>query len=503
MPMQKIKTKCGVVRGKESYDRSVAAFLGIPYAKPPVGILRFQPPQEPECWETELDCTKYAPACLQLEKSHPAPNAPAANRRMEHAKPVFQTSEDCLYLNVWTRAESAQEKMPVIVWIYGGAFSTGWSGAPEFDGTAFARDGVVAVTIGYRCGALGFLALPELSEGNSAGCSGNYGLMDQITALKWVQDNIADFGGDPDNVTIFGQSAGGMSCKFLCCSDMAQGLFHKAIIQSGGGLNAADPCRPRKELEEIAVQSMKVLGWTLSDLMDRDAAEVNQKLSDAAAEVTKHQELFIFQPCIDGVVLKDEPEQLIAAGRYNMDVEIINGSVSGDAWMFSRKVRPLLAGHDDVLAQFALTPGIAWAKHNDAHGRKPIRTYYFDRTVPGIGWTPHSSEIRYVFGNMVPRRENETVPPYEEFDFAVAETMHAYWVNFAKAGDPNGPGLPRWPYYTAETPVSLHVDNTGIRSEDVLKNPNAERIVDFTIAHPGMLESIDGLELITGDKYGN
>lgn len=495
MPMCKVNTKYGVVCGQESYNPSVSSFKGIPYAKPPVGDLRFQPPQEPIYWSEELVCTEYAPACLQLEKNHPAPNAPAAGRRIEHAKPTFPVSEDCLYLNVWTRAETADEKMPVMVWIYGGAFSTGWSGAPEFDGTAFAKDGVVAVTIGYRCGALGFLALPELSEKSASGCSGNYGLMDQIAALKWIQENIVEFGGDPDNVTIFGQSAGGMSCKFLCCSEMARGLFHKAIIQSGGGLNAADPCRPRKELEDIAVKSMESLGWTLDDLLNRDAAEVNQKLSDAAAVVTEYQELFVFQPCIDGMVLQDEPEQIIAAGRYNTDVEIINGSVSGDAWMFSRKVRPLFTGRDDVLSLFAYTPGIAWAKHNVLTGRKLLRTYYFDRTVPGVGWTPHGSEIRYVFGNMAQQQENEKVPPYEEFDNSVSNTMHAYWVNFAKTGDPNGAELPAWPLYTADEPVTLHVNNAEIKAENVLNTPNAERIIDYTIAHPGMLDSVEGLVL--------
>lgn len=484
MAQLKVKTKYGVVSGVLDQNGN-AVFKGVPYAAPPVGEMRLMPPVPPQPWSGELVCDHFSKACIQYTRKVSARGGAHAMQ----AGPVLEESEDSLYLNIWTPANSPEEKLPVMLWIHGGGFNNGAGSDPEFDGQAFSRRGIVLVTINHRGGPMGYLTHPYLDRRDPRGVSGNYGLLDQRAALQWVQDNISAFGGDPENVTIFGQSSGGMSVKFHLGSPKSKGLFRRAIIQSGGGLNGADPVRPREELQKITQGALDILGWRPEELLTRDAKEISEKLSEAAAAYTQGKELFIFQACIDGWFLTDMPEQAILSGTLNTE-EIMSGSLAGDSWMFSRKVRMLLQEDADALRAFAYTPGISLARQQIKNGKKPIYTYFLERDQGGGRGMPHSSELAYVFGTLDTRTDHATKTP---FDYALSEKLGAYWANFARTGDPNGAGLPEWPAYTEEHPVALHGTDTKLCAENIVDNPRAEQVIAYTMAHPGMLESIEGL----------
>lgn len=474
-------TKYGAVRGVPSEENANhTIFKKIPFAKPPIGELRFAAPQEPNCWEDELLCDRFPPACIQ--------------DKYENQK--FEISEDCLYLNVYTPAESSNEKLPVLFWIYGGGFTGGYSAEPEFDGEAINSCGAILVTVNYRCGPMGFFSVPELRERN--GFAGNVGLLDQIAALKWVQENIQSFGGDPDRVLIFGQSAGGMSVRMLLTSPLTNGLFSRAVPQSGGGLNEGDLVRPREEFEEMCRKSMEYLGWSLDDIMTRDAMEVHAKLNEAVRAIADTHEVAYFQPFVDGYTLMEVPGVKIANGDYP-DIPILVASVAGDSWMFSRKVRSQLEGNTNYFRAFSYSPSQAWAQNQVEKGRTPIYAFWFDKKQPQKdrgyrhgqppygAWAPHSSEIGYVFGTL---QEREL--PFDEKDTHISEMLTQYWVNFAATGDPNGAGLPQWPKYTKDTPLTMHVGDNGCAVEQIVLSEDEQRVLNYTKTHPGMLCSLEG-----------
>ena len=481
MAILEAKTKYGVVKGVPGNDPHTTVFRGIPYAKPPIGELRFAPPCEPEPWNEPLLCDHFRDACIQFERrTSNGPKFFKTSSPRECARQVSQ-SEDCLYLDVYTPANSTEEKLPVMFWIYGGCFNSGYTFHPAYDGEAINRHGCILVTVSYRCNLMGFLALKDVA-------SGNMGMLDQVMALKWVQENIGAFGGDKDNVTIFGQSAGGMSTKFHLVSPLSRGLFHKAIIHSGGGLNGADPTRPVEELAEISQKCLDILGWTKEDLMTRPAKEISVAMGDTAEELLQEKkELYVFQPCVDGYFLPEIPEKSLKEGKM-ADAEVINFSVTGDSWMFSRKVRGELQDRPEALRAFAYSPSQSMARNQNRIGGKPIRTCFFERLVPGDErGTPHGSELQYMFGTLsrFPR-------PWTPYDMELSYAMTKYWTNFAKTGDPNGEGLPQWPLYTEETPFTMHFTNDGFRAENIVDSAEADHVVEFTIAHPGMLESLEG-----------
>lgn len=483
MALLSAKTKYGVVKGVPSEKNAEhTVFRKIPFAKPPVGELRFAAPVEPESWEGELLCDKFPPGCIQ-------------DMHGEEKKEAF--SEDCLYLNVFTPAQRAGEKLPVLFWIYGGGFGGGYCGDPEFDGDAMNALGAVVVTINYRCGVLGFFTLPELVEKN--GFAGNAGLLDQIAALKWVQENIAEFGGDPERVLVFGQSAGGMSTRMLLGSPLAEGLFSRAVIQSGGGLNEGDLVRPREEFTNLCREAMEHAGLTFTDMMTKDAFTLNEAMNKSVREIASSHEVNYFQPFVDGYTLTKVPGVTVADGNY-MDIPIIVATVAGDSWMFSRKVREQLEGNDNYFRAFSYSPSQAWAQYQVEKGRTPIYAFYMDKKQPPKpqpayrhgqppygSWAPHGTEVAYLFGTLKERGLD-----HKEEDYELSRMLTRYWVNFAAFGDPNGEGLPAWPRYTKETPLTLHVGDNGVRAEQIVLTQEEQKVLDYTKAHPGMLCSLEG-----------
>ena len=486
MAIRIVETKYGTVEGVVQNGCTHSVFKGIPFAKPPVGERRMAAPEAPDGWDGIRKCDTFAPAPVQ---------------GFRPGERVIETSEDCLYLNVFTPAENVDEKLPVMVWIFGGGFQGGSASNPEFDGKAINDHGVILVTINYRCGALGFFA-------NSKIGSLNLGLLDQQAALKWVQENIRAFGGDPENVTIFGQSAGGMSCRMQIASPLAKGLFRKAIVESGGGLNEADPIKSTEEFRKMCDSCLEYLGWSEEDIMTRDAAEVISEMNRAARETVGKFQVGYFQPFIDGCTIVDIPGKLIKEGKVN-DVQVMVGTVAGDSWMFSSSVKDELAGNINYFRGCAITSQMAWAKTQIEEGRDTIYTFYMDRVQPprkpmgngGMGHglppfgaqTPHSSEIPYVFGTLSVK-EQGLAEPFTDYDRELSSVMTGYWTNFAKNGDPNGEGLPTWPKAEGDEPLSMHFGDNGYGAENIITSDDEMRIVRYTMLHPGLLTDVTGLE---------
>lgn len=451
-------------------DGEVAAYLGIPYAAPPVGPDRWRAPRPAPAWSGMRDATRYAPDCSQ------APFPP------DMAPVRTTTAEDCLYLNVWQpRTAGPGSKLPVMVWIYGGGFVNGGTSPAVYSGTNFARDGVVFVSMNYRLGRYGFFAHPALAD---EGFGGNFGFLDQIAALKWVQRNIDEFGGDPANVTVFGESAGGMSVHMLLQSPLARGLFAKAIVQSGGGRERAMAMPTIARAAQAGVRFAP--GATAAELRALPASKVTGDLS-----LGKMGQPGYAGPMVDGRTILGTPVDAATAGLY-AEVPVMIGATSADGFpatddktkVFSEfgpnaaRARELYdpAGTGDgfVIATAAsadaamIEPARAMARA--LAPRQPVWLYRFAYQMPGdwaqrVGGAPHASEIPYVFDTVAAR----AVPMIPE-EVPVAALTHRYWVNFAKCGAPDCAGsVPAWPRATADTTRVQIIDGKGARhAEDPL-----------------------------------
>lgn len=474
-----VHTGYGDIKGHKENGCSI--FKGIPYAAPPVGALRFRPPKAPIPWEGVKDCTEFAPAAMQP---------------MFHGGD-YEINEDCLYLNIWTPDVSPEAKLPVMFWIYGGAFTWGASNEPTYDGEAICAEGCILVTINYRVNIFGFFNTPELEKGN--GGPRCCGILDQIAALGWVRENISAFGGDPDNILIFGQSAGGMSVRMLLTSPLTEGLFTRAVVHSGGGLSEGDLVRPADEFTQMCVNTLKHVGWTFADIMEKDSQEIIDVMLTGVREMMADGDLQYFQPFIDGHALTDVPGVNIYNGKYHK-VDIMCGTVAGDSWMFSRKVRGQLEGCNGYFKGFAVSPSVAWGRRNIHAGYPGIYSYYFDRKQPpkeikyythgeppfGAD-TPHAAELAYIFGTLS-RKDSR----YDVYDFELADMLRKYWTNFAKYGDPNGSSLPYWPKFETGSELTMHFGNSEIKAEDLTKDSEIERVISFCEKTPGMLTSLEG-----------
>ena len=448
----------------------VRLFRGIPYAAPPVGELRWRKPEPVNAWGGIRKTLEWGPRCMQ---SNRLGDIDPLNKRMD---------EDCLYLNVWTSARSPSDKLPVMVWIHGGSNNVGAGSQPDYDGGNLAKKNVVVVTINYRLDVFGFLAHPELTRESGTNTSGNYGLLDQIAALQWVQKNIAAFGGDPNLVTVFGESAGAFDISLLMTSPLAKGLFARAIGESGGALTpipAFGP-KPLRIGEEDGAKFAQTLGASsITELRGKPAQEILQVAIKAP--------ITYGFGVVDGYVVPDHPAKVFAQGKQH-DVPLLVGWNVDEGTLFAARLvkwGPDLPSYvDRIRAQFKdqadavlqLYPpgtsleqdkatfaalfgdeiisygGWAWAERAATTATQPTYRYSFTRRPPGapeLSVNPltapgvyHSAELYYVWNNLQIRDW-----PWVAEDRRLAETMTSYWANFAKSGNPNGTGLPQWPAY--------------------------------------------------------
>lgn len=483
-----VRTEYGLVQG--IVEPGLTVYRGVPFAAPPVGNLRWKAPQPATSWDGVRDATKFAPSAFQH-----------SNR--------LNVSEDCLYLNVWSPAKQADEKLPVLVWIYGGGFISGGTDSAGENGEYLARKGVVVVSINYRVGPLGFFAHPELSAESPNHVSGNYGLLDQIAGLKWVKQNIAAFGGDPNRVTIFGESAGGISVSMLCASPLAKGLFHGAISESGGSFGA--------------IGSGKFFGENMTSIANAEKRGEAYMRELGASSIADLRQLppdklpigfnsGVSWPNVDGWVIADDQYKLYSTGQYN-DVPVIVGYNSDEGLFFAREktagefttnAHQRFGPYADKLLD-AYPPGKtvvsrsarnlirdaafgwhtwSWARLQSHTGKSKVFYYYFDQhpkwdpnSPKADQGTAHGPEVSYVFQVLNDLRvpgESELRP----VDFAISDMISTYWVNFAKYGDPNGSGLPKWPQF---------------------KEKNGKVMYFNEKVYPGSVPDVKGLEIM--DSY--
>jgi para-nitrobenzyl esterase len=484
-----VKVDSGMVEGVPSLEPGVSAFEGIPYAAPPMGSLRWQPPQPVEPWPNVRNADRYAPACMQ---NYMGPLSTANFGDYE------TKSEDCLYLNVWTPAKSADDKLPVLVWIHGGGFFVGSGTERLHHGDHLAAKGVVVVTFNYRLNIFGFFAHPELTRESPNHASGNYGLMDQIAALKWVQRNIAAFGGDPSRVTIFGESAGAGAVSCMQASPLTKGLFHGAIGESGGQFGSFGPGGRRglAEAEATGEKFAKSLGAT-------SIAQMRAIPSEQLLRAAANNPLGMTGQIADGYVLPEDVYSIFAKGKQQ-DVPIIVGSNANEGRTL-RFPPPKLANpelqrqvdeqypldrRDEIMGAIMLWTAHTWAHLETKTGTQKAYEYYFSHAPPfpadqkfefdvsHLG-AFHSAEIIYVFDNLDIRKARNW--PWAPQDYKLADIMSSYWVNFATKGDPNGPGLPPWPAYNDNQPQVLNIGD--IVQAEPLPRPDEIRLWDSINAH--------------------
>jgi para-nitrobenzyl esterase len=475
-----VKTEQGMVHGKTINEGKVKAFLGLPYAAPPVGDLRWKAPAPPAHWKGERDASQFGARC-------------APNQVFEDM--VFQdgeNSEDCLFLNVYAPADvTDKSKLPVMFWIHGGGFVGGASSEPRHNGDFLPLKGVVLVTINYRLGVFGFLATADLAK-EANGAAGNYGLLDMVAALEWVKANIREFGGNPDNVTIFGESAGSAAVSTLMASPLAKGLFHKGIGESGGALGDGAGYESLIALEKKDGDWVASLGiTTLKQLRAMPATVILGAI--------KGKDTVGFGPDIDGKLLTEPVADTYAARRqahvpllagWNRDEGsfFVAGGMTVDKYkgmansMFKERAAEFLKLYPGDTDEQALRSAIdftsdsfiafgtwKWLEEHRKTGASPLYRYRFELAAPPSKFHPgsfafHSDDIEYVFGTLDTRPGAVWRPE----DRRLSDQMMSYWTNFARTGDPNGAGLPEWPKYGQGDPL-IHLDSTTTSGPDTLR----------------------------------
>lgn len=480
-----VKTTGGLVQGTTIGDTGIRVFKGIPFAAPPVGDLRWQAPRPVVPWQGVRDASEFGTRCSQ--------------GRIFSDIAFTNLGEDCLNLNIWTPAKGAADRLPVMVWIHGGGFQAGSGAEPRHDGAAFARKGIVLVSINYRLGVFGFMAHPDLTRESGRNASGNYGLLDQVAALRWVKDNIAAFGGDPGNVTIFGESAGSFSVSALMASPPARGLFHKAIGESGAYFPVGAGTLPVATLAASEQQGVKFAAALGAGSLAALRAKPAEELLAAALKMQPW-----FSPNLDGDFLPEDVWSTFAAGKqapvpllagWNADevrssvtlrpqkptAEAFAGQVRkqfGDAADAVLKAYPAANDTEAIEAAAAFASDMfvgystwKWLEMHAGADKWPVYRFSFDRKIPvepdvkvmGVTATSqdigarHAGEIEYVFGAL-----ERSLPkvPWEPADRKLSDAMTTYWANFARTGDPNGAGLPAWPRYERSGRKVLHLDTT-------------------------------------------
>lgn len=466
----------GAVSGVECGAEGIVVYRGIPYAAPPVGSLRFKAPQPPVAWDGERCCDRFADACIQPPRPRGSFYEREFYRHDVHAYPP-PWGEDCLYLNIWTPAKSQEDNLPVMVWIHGGGFTQGYSHEPRSDGETLAKNGVVVVSINYRLGIFGFFGSGELFR--ESGFCGNYAILDQIEALKWVRNNIAGFGGDPDRVTIFGQSAGAMSVQAITASPLSKGLVRRAICQSGAGLTVPEKRGTLEFLQRQGAEFMKAAG--IADLEELRAVPAAELL-DLAVKLG-YNNLNALPMIADGYALPLDRGVAFKEGRC-LDIEYLIGSTIDESKIYPDYARGEISQEnfkekmqgwfrvlgeccspvddEDALRLANRRVAIQWFAEHRAMacrlaetGSKPVYAYVFAKEPPGEDHPGvfHSACIWYAFGNF-----KYCWRPFTEDDERLSEIMVKYWTNFAKTGDPNGPGLPVWSPFDNEDRLEMKLD---------------------------------------------
>src|SRR3984957_3206707 len=452
-----VRTETGLVSGVPGTTDDVRVYKGIPFAAPPVGDLRWREPRPPSHWEGVRKADQFSPVCMQQQRGPAGGTAPAP-------------SEDCLYLNVWTAAKSASDHRPVIVWTYGGAFTSGAGSVPMYDGDALARKGVVVVTYNYRLGVFGFLAHTELTKESGHGASGNYAMMDMATVLRWVQKNIANFGGDPKRATIDGESAGSMLVSARVASPQGKGLFQRAIGQSGAWMGISiGRITTRAQAEDNGQKMVQALG--ASSIAELRAKPADELLKNARGG---------FAIIVDGWYVPEDLSITYDNHKQN-DVNLLVGSNHDEGTFFARPGASVSAEQfsgtakrrfaDQADAYLKLYPASSdteagaselagvrvemgwhmreWAQLQSERGKAKAYLYYFTHVPPTAPGQPsrgatHTADLAYMFDNQPPNAM------WTDVDKKLADTMSSYWVNFAATGNPNGKGLPEWPVYSAK-----------------------------------------------------
>lgn len=472
----------GSATGKWIEDGTQKAFLGLPYAAPPVGELRWKAPQPPAAWKGVRDASKFAGRCEQWHIWN------------DYLFLDSGPTEDCLYLNVYVPASARHaSKLPVMVWIHGGGFAAGASSEPRYTNSALVSKGVILVTINYRLGVFGFLASEDLAK-EANGHAGNYGLMDMAAALRWVKENIAAFGGDAGNVTIFGESAGSFSVNALTAAPEARGLFHKVIGESGAFFGSAISLPP------LAERARRDQEWVES-LGAKSLADLRKMPADTLIQAAQKESIVRFTPVVDGQFLIEPVSETYAAGREAHVPAIIGwnrderaGTLSKDMTVAKWKAfaaehygkqegaflatfpadndeQAIRSADDYTTAGFIALGAWKWTEAYAATGQSAVYRFRFDLPAPPSEMHPegkyawHSDELEYVFGTLDVRRGSTWRPS----DRKLSQQMIGYWTNFARTGDPNGEGLPHWSRYDKERAI-LHLNAPITTSPDTSRS---------------------------------
>ena len=477
MALTRVRVKQGEIQGYPAGNQAISVFKGIPYAKPPVGERRWRAPEAAEEWKGVFNAYEFGRIEVQAVRQQ------NDFYRREFYPFDYPMSENCLYLNVWTPAKNAKEKLPVALWIHGGGMRQGYSNKLETDGEAFAKRWIVYVSLNYRLNIFGFFGHPDLTAEDPFHSSGNYGILDQILALRWIHENIAAFGGDPNCVTIFGQSGGGRSVQALIVSDLTKGMIHRAIMQSAGGLG-------NETLDNYSLADCEKDGIAFFQHFEiKDVAEARKipalELHDMFIEYSKLHFGRPSRPCIDGYLWKKDFTSLCLDGDYQ-DLDYMIGTTKDedgpapfDLSMVLEEGRRLypdqlkkflkIVTYDDpgecekIMARnrpdSLLAAALSWSEMTARSGKKPSYQYLFTHVLPGeedtlffplpqderLGKCFHSSEHMYIQQTFL-----RSWRPFTGEDFDLSNKMCAYWTNFVKYGNPNEPGLPVWEPYTME-----------------------------------------------------
>lgn len=485
-----VKVEDGLLKG--TVEDGLAIFRGIPFAAPPVGDLRWRPPQPALKWSGVRAADQFGRACMQSNAA--IDNLPAP-------------SEDCLYLNVWTPAKRATERLPVLVWIHGGGFVAGAPAEKLYHAEWLAKKGVVVVSVSYRLGVFGFLAHPELSAESEKHVSGNYGLLDMIAGLHWVQRNISAFGGDPKRVTIQGESAGSAAVSMLCGSPLTKGLFHGAIAESGASFGPVRADATFGEMQPLSSAEKAGAAW-LSSAGIKSIAEARKTPAEEVLKKSPRQ-MGLSRPNVDGWVIAGDQYKLYEAGKYD-DVPVIVGYNSDEGATFGspksqeayvKSVRERYQQFADKI--LAVYPGgdtpegkrtarnlmrdssfgwnaWTWARLQTKTGKSKVFLYFFDEPAeipagadPAGYGARHASELPYVFRQLTEHGR----PAPTARDEALSEMLRTYWTNFVKTGDPNGGDNPKWPAYDVAKPQMLHI-SAGSTKAGPLVNEDGLKVLD-------------------------